>query len=135
MGTAIALEKPVKIAAQTVDDFGDVCKLRDEFAPTERLYNRLREQLKDLVADADPDAEFLVRGERYTLRISARSIQRKVDVEKVKKLLGAAKFLEAATVTLTALSNFLTKPQIETVVFEEQSGSRSFDPIPLARDV
>jgi len=132
MATAIALEKPVQIAPQTVDDFGDVCAKREAFAPTERLYNRLRDQLKDLVADADPDAEFLVKGERYTLRISARSMQRKVDLPKVKKLLGAARFLEAATVTLTALANYLTKPQIETVVYEEQSGSRSFDPIPIA---
>ena len=133
--TAAKQKTPVPqlvVPGNLIDEFGATCALRDAFAPTERLYRKQLDQLKALVEEKDAADEFLCKGENFTLRISARSIQRKVDLAKVKKLLGAAKFVEAATVTLTALANYLTKPQIETVTYEEQTGSRSFDPEPIA---
>lgn len=124
--------KLVQVPPQTIDDFGDVVKLRDAFAPTEKLYQRLRLQLAAQCAGAPPDAEFLVRGERYTLRISACSFDSRVDVPKARKRLGAAAFLECCSVTLRALAGYLTAPEVEALTIRTQTGSRSYNAIPLA---
>jgi hypothetical protein len=124
--------KLVVVPPKTVDDFGDVVKLRDAFAPTERLYQKLRNELSGLAAAGDPEAEFVVTGERYTLRISSCSIERKVDIQKARKKLGAAAFLECCSVTLKALGNFLAAPDVDALAVSTRTGSRSYVPVPIA---
>jgi hypothetical protein len=124
--------KLVRIPPQTVDDFGDLAKLREDFAPTERLYQKLRAELNALVAGAEPDAEFVVKGERYTLHISTCAMVREVDVAKARKKLGWEKFLLCCTVTLQAISNYLTKPQCDALTIESMTGPRRFLPVPIA---
>lgn len=131
---ALAKAKPVEIPAATVDTFGDLRKLRDEFAPTERLYQKCYEQLKTLVSTADPAAEFEIKGERYTLRISAREFESKPNVGKARKLLGAALFLKACMVTKTSLENYLLKPEIAAICDTTQTGSRTYDPVPVTNN-
>jgi hypothetical protein len=124
--------KPGTIPAQTVDDFGDLQLLVDRFAPTQARYNKLRDELKALIADKDPAADFIVRGNRYTVEISARATERSVDVAKAKKALGVERFLEACSVTITALGRFLAKPEVEKLLISSQTGSRKFNAVPLA---
>jgi hypothetical protein len=121
------------VPGSLVDEYGDVIAARDAFAPTERLYRKLSEQLKNLVAGEDDNAEFLVRGERYTLRISARSMESKVDVPAVRKRLGAATFLLVAQVTKKALEGWLLRPEIEALCISTHTGPRSFDAVPIAK--
>lgn len=124
--------KLVQIPPKTIDDFGDVVKRREAFAPTERLYQKMRSELAALAAEADPAAELLCTGERWKLRISACSIERTVDVGKAKKKLGAVRFLQTCTVTLKALGNFLAKPEVDALTVCTQTGSRSYNPIPIS---
>ncbi len=121
----------VEIPAALIDEFGDVVLLRDAFAPTERRYAQLREKLKDLLAEAGADEEFTPKGERFTLRISARSIERKVDLKAARRMLGATVFLQVCSVTIAALGNFLAKPQVEALLISERTGSRSYVPARL----
>ncbi len=114
-----------------VDEYGDLDKLRKDFAPTESKYQKAVARLKALVADADPAAEFRVRGSRYTLRISARGFERVLDIPAVRKRLGALAFIEAATVTFAALKNYLLAPEIEKLTTTEQTGHRKFEPTPI----
>jgi hypothetical protein len=118
--------------ANLIDTFGDLAKLREDFAPTERRYKKALDELKALVADADAEAAFVVRGERYTLQISARGIESKPNVERVRKLLKLDAFMQVVTITKTALSNWLLKPQIEAVCDVTQTGPRTFNTVPLA---
>lgn len=131
---AASLPKPVLvIPAALCDEFGDLTKLKDEFAPTQSRYNKCRAKLADLVADCDPEAEYTVDGDRYRVVISERGLQRRVDVEKVRKALGAQKFMEVATVTLAGLEAYMLKPDIERVTLVERVGPRAYAPIPIVR--
>lgn len=126
--------KLVVVPPHTVDDFGDVLKLRQAFAPTEAKYNRLRAELNALTACADPEAEFVVTGERFTLRISSCSIERRVDIAKARKKMGAAAFLEHCSMTIKALGNFFAAPDVEKLLVSSRSGSRSYTPVPVAAE-
>jgi hypothetical protein len=121
----------VQIPASTVDEFVDAQKAREAFAPTERRYQKLYSELKQLLASADPAAEYTAKGERYTLRISPCSVERKVDVVRAKKKLGVAAFLECCTVSLKALGNFLATPDVDALTIASQTGSRSYTAVPV----
>lgn len=123
--------KLIEIPPQTVDDYADLVKLRDAFAPTERKYQALQKQLKELCAGADPNKEYLMKGERNALRISACKFDSEVDVAKAKRKLGVEKFLECCTVTLKALANYCTKPEVDALTISVQGSSRSFSVVPL----
>jgi hypothetical protein len=131
---AHTLPKPTLVVpASLCDEYGDLSILKDQFSPTQTRYNKCRDQLAKLVADYDPDAEFRVEGDRFRVMISARGWERRADKEKVRKALGAQKFLEAASVTLKALETYLLKPDIEKLTFSEQTGPRTYEPVPLIR--
>jgi hypothetical protein len=122
------------IPAALCDEFGELTKLKDEFAPIQSRYNKCRERLAALVADADPEAEFRVEGEKYRVLISARGLEKRVDIPAARKELGAARFLEVVTVTMKALEKFLLKAQIEALTLVERTGPRTYSPVPLRKD-
>lgn len=115
-----------QIPASLIDDYGDVSKLRDEFAPTERLYQKLRKELNDHLSDAPANQEYVQCGERWTLDISERKMERTVDVKKAQKRLGPRNFLHVCSVTLKALEQYLLKPEIDALTVSEQTGARTF---------
>src|SRR5215472_488582 len=133
----MALPKPpvpvVVIPAKLSDEFGDLSRLKDEFAPTLSRYNKCRERIAALVAEADPEMEYKVEGERYRVMIGARGLERKVDIALARKLLGAAKFMEVATVTLKSLEAVMLKPEIDKIVLVERTGPRTYLPVPLIK--
>jgi hypothetical protein len=124
--------KPGTVPTQTIDDFGDLQLLVERFAPTQARYNKLRDELKAFIAGEDAAADFIVRGERYTLNISARAEERSVHVAKARKALGVARFLEACSVTITALKQFLAAPEVDKLLVTSQTGARKFNAVPLA---
>jgi hypothetical protein len=134
---ASAARKPAPVVIEPVippnlvDTYGDLAKAREQFAPTEREYQKALSGLKSLVAEADPDSEFVVRGERYTLRISKCGWEATPNVKRAMKLLGMKAFMKCVTVTKTALEKWLRKPQIEEVCDVTQTGRRTFDAIPV----
>jgi hypothetical protein len=123
--------KLIEIPPQTVDDYADYLKLREAFAPTERQYQKLYKQLKELCEGTDPNKEFVVQGERHALWISACRFENEVDVARAKRKLGVEKFLECCTVTLKALGNYLSKPDVDALTISVQGSSRSFSVVPV----
>ncbi len=120
-----------EIPASLIDEFGDLQKLRDEFAPTEALYQKRYKELKDLLAAAPPEATFVESGERWTLDISARRFERTVDVKRVRKRLGVELFLRVCSVSMKALESYLLKPEIEALTSSAQTGSRTYAVQPI----
>ncbi len=119
------------IPASLCDEFGELSKLGEQFAPTLTRYNKCREKLAALVADADPELEFRVEGDVYRVLISERGLERRLDIPAVRKVLGAAKFIEVATVTMKSLEAYLLRPQIEALTLVERTGPRTYSPVPL----
>jgi hypothetical protein len=118
--------KLIQIPPQTVDDFAEAQKAHELAAPAERRYQKLYGELKALTAAVDPAGEFLATGTRYKIRISPCGMDRRVDIPKARKRLGAAAFLEACTMTLKALGFFLPAPEVEDCVIVSQTGARSY---------
>lgn len=125
--------REVQIPAALIDEFGDIVALRDAFAPTEKRYQQLRKQFEALLGGAGAEEEFTPSGERFSLNISARSIDRYVPVKVARKRLGLAAFMECCSVTLKSLENFLLKPEIDALAVSERTGSRSYVPLPLQK--
>ena len=122
--------KLIEIEPQLVDDYGDVTKLRDAFAPTERLYQKLHKELKEACEGANPNKEYIVEGQRWKIRISACKFENEVDVPRAKRKLGVEKFLECCSVTLKALGNYLSKPDVDALTISVQGTSRTFSLVP-----
>jgi hypothetical protein len=135
MAKPISDAKLIKVPVQTVDDFGDVAKLREAFAPTERLYNKLRDQIKELCRGKDPAAAYTMRGDRYTLKISPCTFEAQVDVVAARKKLGAERFLSACSITLRALANLLPRPEVDALTRTVRTTTRTFTPVARAQAV
>lgn len=133
MDVPLSKAKLVAVPPQTVDSYCDLAALREEFAPTERQFQKARAEIAARLADEDPAAVFTVPGERWTLLISARGFETKPNVPLVRKNMKAADFLEIATVTLKSLRDWFTQPKIDEMTIKEQTGSRTFTP--LRKDV
>jgi hypothetical protein len=119
------------IPAELIDEFGELSKLRDSFAATERRYQKTRAAIAAIVKDAPGDAAFGQSGERFKLDVSACRMEHPVDVKKARKKLGWATFLQVCTVTKSALEAFLVKPEIEALCLSSQTGPRTFTATPL----
>lgn len=125
----------IKAPPKTIDDFGDVVKLREAFAPTERLYDKLRAQIKDMCRDKDPNEAYFMQGDRYTIKISPCAFESQVDIPAARKRLGAERFLSACSMTLRALTNLLPRPEAEALTISVQTTSRTFTPVAIAETV
>ena len=119
-------DKRIAIPQSLIDDFGDLKKLHDDFAPTEKLYNAARDQLNSYLENEPADTTYIEEGTRWTLDIGACGFVSSIDLKVIQKLLGPRNFLKACTVTFKALEAFLLKPQIDALKTTEQTGPRKF---------
>lgn len=112
--------------AAIIDEFGEVSRLRDDFAPTEKRYNQLRDEIKSWYEDKPADEVFIEKGVRFQLDIGACAMAKTVDVAAAYKKLGARKFFKACLITLKALAEHLGQADIEALTSEAQTGPRRF---------
>ncbi len=131
MGKLLALKTAPADRAAIIDEFGDIAKLRADFAPTEKRHKQLSDEIKTWYEDSPADQDFVEKGTRYQLDISPCSNVTLIDVKAAKKKLGLAKFLKCVSITLKALAVFLTEPEIAELTSTEQTGYRSYKPTPM----
>jgi tRNA(Ser,Leu) C12 N-acetylase TAN1 len=121
--------------AEIIDRVGT---LQEEAAPIVAQIKALSEKLKPLqkaeeelkaavnAMDMDADTEGTESGNQYAIEFGKRGTQRKItDMNAVRKLLGAALFMDLAKVNLGDLDKYLTLPQRETVIAVERT-SRNY---------
>jgi hypothetical protein len=131
LGKLLHLKTAPANRAALIDEYGDIERLRREFAPTEKRYEQLREEIKSWFEASPADKEFIEKGARYQLTVSMRANARIVDIAAVYKKLGLKKFLRACSVTLKALAEFLTEPEIDALASSGRTGARSYVSTPL----
>lgn len=120
------MPKPLSILPELIDSFCELKKAREDFAPTEALYQKAYNQIKATLADAPAKDTYLVSGKLWTLEISERKMDGRVDVKAARKRLGASLFLKVVSITAKALETYLLKPEIEALTMRQQTGPRSF---------
>jgi hypothetical protein len=133
VGKLLSLKTAPTPRAAIIDEFGDLTLQRAAFAPTEKRYAQLRDELKSWYADAPGHTEFVERGRRYQLTVSAAANSKTIDIRAAYKKLGLAKFLKACSLTLKALAEFLSEPDIEALTTSAQTGARGFVSTPYGQ--
>jgi hypothetical protein len=115
-----------------IDEAGDIKLKLAAFAATgvERRDKQLTEEFASWYPDK-PEEEFIEKGQRYELRISARRNVTTIDIRAAYKKLGLRKFLSACSLTLKALAEFLTEPEVDCLTSTARTGSRAFVTTPL----
>ena len=94
----------LKLLASQVDELG---ALEKEFAPLKPKFERI-EQLRKLIRDhfafSDVAAPCMAQGERFVAQLGPLAIERRVDVPKLARAIGAKALYAIASVTLKALA-------------------------------
>lgn len=129
MGKLLLIKTAPRDRAALIDEYGAAAELRDRFAPTEKRYHALREEINSWCPEAD--LTYTEKGARYMLAISTRAVERKVGAKEAYKALGLAKFLRAASVSLKALGEFLSAPDIDRIAVASRTGSRTISATPI----
>lgn len=123
---------PASIPAKDVDRFCDLYFERIAFAPKEKEYQAFLDVMKLRHKDMPPLEGLTEAGLRYNLSVSMCAKVTTIDVRGAWKKLGAAKFRKVCTVTLKALAEFLTTPEIELLSSSARTGYRTYLPIEKA---
>lgn len=111
--------------ADIIDEFGELDRKVQEFAPTAKRHEALKSQIKTWFENHPADQELTEEGKLYTLQVGARAKERRIaSLAKVFKALGANKFLGICSVGLKALEDALGKDKAAGYIVEDQSGSR-----------
>jgi hypothetical protein len=118
--------------AAIVDEYGELKRLEAAFKPTERRLETLRKTIQSWYATEPAEKEFVVEGKKFSVTISAREWEKKVDPKRLYKAVGIRRFLELVSITLEALKTAgLQKLEI-LCVDQKQTGKRRLTPTPKA---
>lgn len=134
MGKLLSLKTAQKDRAAIIDEFGDVDKQRKAFAPIEKRYGQLRDEIKSWHDSAPGAEEFTEKGTRWQLDVGTRADVTTVKIYAVFRKLGITKFLKACTVTLKALADFLPEAEIDQLTTVARTGSRNISVTPIVKD-
>jgi hypothetical protein len=111
--------------AVVVDEIGSLTK---ELAPFKSKIARREELAKvcrSWAADTDAAEPFSVDGERFTVLLSPKGNETALNMVSVWTALGRKKFIQAASISLTALKLLLPEATIASLSSKEQTGSRT----------
>jgi hypothetical protein len=118
--------------AAIIDEFGNLCRLRDEFAPFEKRYGQIREEIKTWYEQQPGEKVFTEKGRRYQLDVGMCANARTIDIRAAYKKLGLRKFLKDCSMTLKALGEYLGQSEIDEITSESHIGPRKLTTTPIA---
>lgn len=111
--------------AAIIDEYGELQRRVDEFRPVAERCAMLARTIASWYADEPPEESFVEEGRRYSVQISPRTVKRTiVNMAKLYALVGKAKFLEMATVTLSAVDKHVAAPLHSKFIRAEMTGER-----------
>jgi hypothetical protein len=117
--------------AALIDEFGNLSKLRDEFAPFEKRHGQLRDEIKSWYEGRPGDVTFTEKGLLFQLDVTACANAKAIDLRAAYKKLGLPKFLKACSMTFKALGEYLGQADIDELTSESQTGPRRFTATPI----
>ena len=108
-----------------VDEYADLVA---ETTPWKAKFTRrddLAKIIRDWYVNADANKAHLAEGDRFQVLLSPKGNETVIDMVKVWAALGRKKFIEAVTVSLTALKEVVPAATIAAMTTKNQTGSRS----------
>ena len=112
---------------QLVDEFGELDRLIQEFAPLAKRYKILQDLIRGWYEDLPADQATFADGMFYRVQVAARSVERYFDLKtrlKIFAKLGKARAMELFSITLKAVEENVGKPEFEALVSHSYTGSR-----------
>lgn len=114
-----------------VDLYGE---LTDQIEALQKLAKPYEVQIESWSADTPADQPFVVSGDRYTVKLSAREEKRKVkSMSALFKYFGKARFLELCAIALGVLDKHLPKEKHSEFIETTQTGKRTWDIIEIGK--
>lgn len=135
MGKLLSLRTAPPNKAALIDEAGDLRQKIAAWKATgiERRDKQLAEEMASWYTDAAADQDFTERTNRYTLSVSPRANQTSINIRAAYKILGLKTFLTACTVTLKALKEHLSEPEVLALTSSERTGHRTYGLTPIVR--
>src|SRR5436305_493416 len=109
-------QPPQPTRQQLIDEFGELDRRIDLFAPTVKRHKALQETIRSWYVDHPADQPAIALGDVYEVQVSARTEERYFDLKTKIKIfgkLGKAKALELFSITLKAVEDALGKGELE----------------------
>ena len=133
MGKLLALKTAPANRAALIDEAGDLGRKIAAWKATgiERRDKQIAEEMATWYTDAAADQDFTEKGLRYTLSVSPRANQTSINIRAAYKILGLAKFLTACTLTLKALKQHLSEPEVLALTSSDRTGHRTYGLTPI----
>jgi hypothetical protein len=126
----LALPADVEMRA-LCDEFGELHRRLQIQAADQSRFEVLKKAVKGWFDHAPPDADGLVQGDLYLLRVSARERERRVkDLPELLAEIGLDQLLKVVSVKLTELEDAIGKARAAAFIIEARTGSRRVSAIP-----
>jgi len=120
----LALPADVEMRA-LCDEFGELHRRLQIQAADQSRFEVLKKAIKGWFDHAPPDADGLVQGDLYLLRVSARERERRVkDLPELLAEIGLDQLLKIVSVKLTELEDAIGKARAAAFIVEARTGSR-----------
>lgn len=119
------------ITKAELDQYGDYCKTLAPFKSTISAHKALRKKIAAAYEDQAADESFQAEGERWTVKLSPKTVRRMFKPGALKRLahfLGDA-FYKIAQVPLGEFEAHVTLPDRSKYIVESQTGYRTVEAV------
>ena len=119
--------------SQVIDEFGELNRQIQAFGPKFERFKELRAEILEWCEDEPADRPVEMQGRCYTLRISARELQRKVKdkikaFELLSRLIGKKAAVELISIPLkAAIDKFIPAEKHASILTSGNTGPREID--------
>lgn len=123
---------PPPTRQQLIDEFGELDRQIQEFAPKAKRFKVLQDQIRSWYEAHPADQPAIAEGTVYQIQVGARGLERFFNLKAKTKIftqLGKAKALELFSITLKAVEDSLGRGDMELLVSQALTGSRKLVPV------
>jgi len=107
------------------DELGELDRRLQVHAADQARFEVLKKAVKSWFDQAPPDADGLVQGDAYLLRVSARERERRIkDLSELLAEIGLDQLLKIVSVKITELEDAIGKTRASAFIIEARTGSR-----------
>lgn len=128
MKTKLTLAKPQKVPTreQIIDEYGELDRKVQQFAPTAKRHEELKSVIKGWYDKYPAEKATVAAGRRFEIQVSPREKERRFrSMEAVSKAVGGLKkFLALCSVPLGAVEEAIGSGKLAGLVIEALTGSR-----------
>jgi len=126
---------PAALLAEHVDELGALEKELVPIRPKLKRVEQLRELIRRRFESKPAGASFETRGRAYLATLGPQAFEASIDLDRLKKIIGLARYAEISRPTLKAIEESLAPDIVAKVVTHSYRGARPLKTFALNADV